>query len=311
MPAADSHPLGEGARVPRWAAVVLYYRSPDTIVETLRSLLQQTLPPCEVVVVDNDSRDGLEARLAAAEVLSSVRVQTAKTNGGYAVGMNSGRAALATAPDAVFFLTHEVVLEPECARLLANAVLHGSLALAGPELRLPSGMTWSAGGLLTRRGDAFHAIAPTPDGRCAWVDGAAIMADLEVFDELDGFDPAFFLYWEDVDLGVRLTERSLGAVGCVSAARAVQTTGTAPIEVGVSNRILMWRLHRSPWMVALTIAEIAIKIVAKDLTRARWSAARARWRGIRRGLRTAHAPRANRIIGAQIGSPEVQEKPQA
>ncbi|BDZ47753.1 glycosyltransferase [Naasia aerilata] len=48
-----------------YSAVVLYYRHGPAVAETLRHLLAQTLPPTEVVVVDNCSSDGVLDALAS------------------------------------------------------------------------------------------------------------------------------------------------------------------------------------------------------------------------------------------------------
>jgi GT2 family glycosyltransferase len=268
-----------------WSAVVLYYRSPDTIAATLRGILSQDLPPEETLVVDNDSGDDLATRLEG-EFGGRVTLVTCRENVGYAAGMNLGRRHLQGSPLAILFATHEVVLEPHCARLLLDAMNSAGLAVAAPSLHLPDGRIWSMGGRIGWRGNVWHEERGTgaPIERCAWVDGAAVMAEVEAFDRLGGFDPRYFLYWEDVDLGWRAGRDRPGGVGCVIGARAVQDTKMAPERLSVRNRLWMWRRHRRYLRVLLSVADVGGRILLRDVLSGRWSVARDRLKGLREGL---------------------------
>ena len=47
-----------------------------------------------------------------------------------------------------------------------------------------------------------------------WVAGMFMLFDSSVFDELEGFDDSYFLYYEDVDICVRLWKKGFGVVVC-------------------------------------------------------------------------------------------------
>jgi GT2 family glycosyltransferase len=55
--------LGPGA-APTFSVIVPVYQAADTIAESIESILGQTAPPLEIVVVDDGSTDGLEAAIA-------------------------------------------------------------------------------------------------------------------------------------------------------------------------------------------------------------------------------------------------------
>ena len=79
---------------PHIAAVVLNYRTPEQTWLAVRSLQTSCLPPRDVVIVDNASKDGSADKLRRS--LGGARVLEAPVNGGFSRGCNLGvRAALA------------------------------------------------------------------------------------------------------------------------------------------------------------------------------------------------------------------------
>lgn len=57
----------------------------------------------------------------------------------------------------------------------------------------------------------FRKIPPAPDG-CGYVSGAALLIGRETFLELGGFDPGFFMYYEDIDLCARAGDAGVAVV---------------------------------------------------------------------------------------------------
>ena len=66
--------------------------------------------------------------------------------------------------------------------------------------------------------DAPVAAAPAGPAEVPFASGAALVVRREAWDEVGGFEPAYFMYGEDVDLSVRLRLAGWG-VGVVPAAR--------------------------------------------------------------------------------------------
>lgn len=278
--------LDTDAGTDAYAAVVLYYRAGEVLRTTLAALLGQSKPPSEVVVVDNASDDGIARSVV--EGRPGVSLVSLSRNGGYSAGMTAGIAALDRRTPRVLLLTHETTLEHDCAEQLVHASRDGGAVAAGPVLtRQRDGSVWSAGGAVTERGRAVH--LPLDESAAVpylvdWLDGAAVMVDRRALAAIGGLDPRYFLYWEDVDLGLRIA--SEGAVLCVPSARASQETGTTPPYFASRNRILLWRSHRDARRMLVSIASEAKQTVG-DLARGRVRDAAARGGGVVDGITTA------------------------
>jgi N-acetylglucosaminyl-diphospho-decaprenol L-rhamnosyltransferase len=204
--------------------VVAVTYSPGPALEGfIESLGTATTRPVEIVLADNGSTDGAPERAAAR--YPHVRVLRTGGNVGYGAAVNAGLAgrtggyALVTNPDVHF--------EPGAVdELLAVAARWPRAATVGPAIRTPEGELYPSARDLPRLSTgAGHALLgwfwPTnpwtaryrreresPRERPAgWLSGACFLVDLEAFWSVGGFDPGYFMYFEDVDLAERLGRR--------------------------------------------------------------------------------------------------------
>lgn len=268
---------------PDYAVVVLYYRAGRQLRRTIAAVLDQSVRPIQVIVVDNASDDGVAVDVTA--TIPQTTLITLGTNRGYSGGMNAGIAALADGVRFVLLLTHETVLRADCAEQLLAALDDGAAALVGPVLSLHrDGRIWSAGGGLTRSGRAFHrsAAAAAEPYEVEWLDGAALLADRHALAAAGGFDERYFLYWEDVDVSLRLGRA--GRVLCVPGASAGQDTGEAPPYYAARNRILLWRSHRAPARVVASVVDETGRAIMSLLRRRRGRDAGGRMLGVLHGI---------------------------
>ncbi len=282
------------AELADYAAIVLYYRYGVGVEDTLRSLLAQDPPPSHVVLVDNNSQDGVSSALSETEEFAQVAVLRLSSNLGYAGGMNAGVRSFPTRPAFLLFLTHEVILEPSCLKAMLSAARESQASVVGPSLTIKNvGAVWSHGGLVTRTGSTRHITNVKKSGAApvAWVDGACILISRSAYEGARGFDERFFLYWEDVD--ICLAARAYGGVICVSNARACQSTLTPPLYYADRNQILLWRKWHRPTLVVFSVLRSIAKLLIRDV----WSAkadrrgrCAARLAAICDGLRDAHRP---------------------
>lgn len=284
-----------------YAAVVLYYRLGPDISATVEALLQQSLPPAEIVLVDNCSSDGVLAELEAT-LDESIRILYLPENLGYAGGMEAGCSVLTSDAPLVLMMTHEVLLDRFCAAEMAAAfIADPTVSQAGPIISdKRSQRTWSTGGHLNRSGGVAHdlTLPQSPLRDADWLDGCCSMVPRRLITP-DLFDKRYFLYWEDVDMSSTLAHQ--GRVVVVRDAQASQSTGTAPIYFAVRNRILYWRKRRRPGLAAIATLHPLLKLFAVDTLRADRAAATSRWYGIVGGwtgkLHKSHTNIRERRIG--------------
>lgn len=258
------------------SVVILHYKRGPAF----RSLLQtvEHLDFAEAVVVDNGPDGDLTCELTQASGLTYVR---SPTNLGYGAGMNFGFQRLTSPTKYVLLLTHEVALaQADIDAMISTAERQGA-ALVGPILHLPDGGgIWSSGGEVGRSGLPRHRRdTPLQDRRAQWLDGAALLVRTAAFERVGGFDPDYFLYYEDVDLGLRLARHG-GAWVSVSAT-CQQDTNRMPAYFGARNSTLLWRKHKRPLRLAVALA----RGLFMSLRRSKHSGdRRARLRGLRDGL---------------------------
>jgi GT2 family glycosyltransferase len=210
--------------------VVLNWNGRDWLDGCLAALHRQTRPPDEIVVVDNASTDDSVAHLI--EAWPQVRVMALPANVGFAGGNNHGARDATT--DVLVFLNNDTEVEPTWLEALLAAaeadpqrglVTSRIVYLDRPDLidSAGDGYLRCGGGFKHGHGQpsATHAESRVVFGAC----GAAFLIRRVLWERLGGFDDAFFMVYEDVDLSYRA--RLLGATVWYAAEAVVRHAGSA------------------------------------------------------------------------------------
>lgn len=208
--------------------VVVAYRSADTIEACLDSIEADRPHGSAVIIVDNASPD--ESASIAAHHRSTPRVVASERNLGFGRACND--AASLSDADILFFVNPDARLQRGVTEGLARRITEcAAIVAAGPRVVDPSGRVGSASAgyepsirsvlghflMLARLPVVGRWFSPLqlPPGTSwrsvDWVGGAALMVEHRAFEDVGGFDPAMFLYMEDVDLCRRLRENG-GAI---------------------------------------------------------------------------------------------------
>ena len=175
----------------------------------LASLREQTRP-CDVVVADNGSADG-SAELVRTEY-PEVRLLELGGNLGFGPALN--RAVAAHPAAALIFFNNDAAAEPRFVEALLDGLGNGAATVAGvlrqerdPALIDSAGVVADATlmGFDHLHGEPVTAAlgAPDPLGPT----GGAGLYRREAFDAVGGFDERIFLYYEDLDLALRIAAR--------------------------------------------------------------------------------------------------------
>lgn len=239
------------------SAVLVSYNSAAYLPDCLRSLRAEGV--ADVVIVDNASADG-SVRVAR-EADPEARVVETGANLGFGSAANRGVAT--TMAEYVLILNPDTVVEPGTVKALSEALdRDAGLAVVGPRIenldgtlypsvrRFPElgvafghaflGLAWPANPY-TRRYRMLDWDHDRPAVDVDWVGGACILVRRAAFDVVGGFDEAYFMYVEDVDLCWRLGKAGW-RIGYEPGGRVVHA-------LGGSSRLVPYRMiaehHRS------------------------------------------------------------------
>jgi len=193
------------------SVVVVNYKGADDTITCLRGFDDVDWPAdrLELIVVDNDSGDGSQERIAAA--LPRATVVQAGSNTGFAGGCNLG-VEHATG-EYVAFINNDARPGRDWVSA-AVAELEASpdvAAVASKVLDWDGNLVDYVDGSMTWFGMGYKREVEKPDSPAydtakdvLFGTGAALFVRASTYREVGGFDERFFMFYEDVDLGWRL-----------------------------------------------------------------------------------------------------------
>jgi hypothetical protein len=193
---------------PTLSVVIVAWNSRDELSRTLPALLPELADGDELIVVDNGSSDGTADLVQ--ELAPRARVLRPGRNLGFAAGVNSG-AELASG-ELLLILNPDAAPQPGWGEAIRRPWIDRrgwsawqGLVADGSGTKINSadnpmhftGIVWAGGH------DRPLSEAP-PAKEVVSLSGACLAIPLDVWREVGGFPPEYFLYHEDVDLALRL-----------------------------------------------------------------------------------------------------------
>jgi GT2 family glycosyltransferase len=292
------------APAPDVSVIVPTYEGRHHLEQLLPSLREQTLPH-DVIVVDNGSTDGTHEYLQ--QHWPRVRVVSFPDNRGFGKAANAGVAAASS--QTVILLNNDTVCMPTFLERLVAALdpRHG-VVMASPILvrRGNQDRIDTAGIVVDRtlhgfnhlygepvevlKGAVFDPLAPC---------GGAAAFDRSAFLDVGGFDPAFFAYLEDVDLGIRCVARGWRCRLAPTALGIHAHSGTLGEGSPAKNRLTAWgrgyiagkyRLHTQPHLFLWATVGEGVMATGKAIVDRDLSSTKAVVAGFRAGLRAPREP---------------------
>ena len=207
---------------PRFAVVTVSYGSEQVLGPFLASVPSASSEPIAVAVTDN--RPESDSRVEALASLNNAGYLAMPANLGYGVAMNRGVASLPETVEWVLLSNPDVVLSPGTIDALCTVgESDATIASLGPAILNEDGTLYpSARAVPSLRTGVGHAMfsnlwpnnpwtrryrhdeqEPSGQRDAGWLSGSCLLVRRSAFNELGGFDPDFFMYFEDVDLGYR------------------------------------------------------------------------------------------------------------
>jgi len=266
-----------------FTAVVVNWNAGVHLASCVRSLLSQVDVTLNVVVVDNASSDNSLTELA--EFGDRVQIIQTCENLGFGRGVNRG--VFATATPYVLVLNPDVVLEPHAvSHMMAFLSQNPKVGLVGPRLKDTDGEVRASCGWAPRLVDEicrkfllhlvfplfkFRRTRPPKATAVDWVTGACFATRREVFETLGGFDEAIFMYYEDVDLGLRV--QSVGwdvwylpeAVGTHVGGESSKQALTRMLVVSEASYVYLTGKHLGRWAAFLLVCLRPVEMILRSV----------------------------------------------
>ena len=251
----QEHLSRDSSSRPRFAAVVLNFRTPDETLLTVRSLLASRRKIDDIIVVNNDAID--DARAAVESVRSSFAKATADRsnivyvhtgrNLGFSGGVNVGiREALSRGAARVLLVNSDLIVPPECIERLEHSLEDPGAGIAGPIVlsrsapdRIASaGMRYApASGRMRhlRVGESIDGCDLPVSARVDGVSGCLMLVKREVFDRAGLLEEDYFFSFEDLDFCLKA--RRAGFATIVSGTARAYHEGGRSIGAGSPRRL--------------------------------------------------------------------------
>lgn len=263
--------------------IVVSYNTREMTLACLRSVFEQTAAGTfEVIVVDNVSSDGSADAIAAE--FPQVKLIRSESNLGFAGGNNL--AAKDAVGDYVLLLNPDtLVLDRAIERLIAFADEHPSAGIWGGRTLFADGTLnpascwgrqslWSVFCFASGLSSMFRNVPFfDPEGYGGWprdtvrqvdiVSGCFLLTRRTTWDQLGGFDPAFFMYGEEADLCLRA--RRIGCRPVVTPVATIIHYGGASEKVRADKmvrllgaKVRLIRRHWSSWRASIGVPMFAL-----------------------------------------------------
>lgn len=208
----------------------------------LPSLARTLEGVAQVILVDNASSDDTVERARA--FLPQAQVIARTCNAGFGAANNEG-VAQATTP-------YVLLLNPDCeislediARLLHCLQAHPQAGAVAPQgwrdAQTPQ-RSWRPAFNQPQRAGPYR--VPSEVTEAGWLHGSCLLVRRSAFSQIGGFDPVFFLYYEDDDLCLRMQQAGFRCL-LEPAARSLHWGGTSSTPSARTTFIKQFHYARS------------------------------------------------------------------
>ena len=284
--------MNAGATVRREQTVALVLNWRDD-ASTLRCVVDlcDVFAQENVLVVDNESR-GTMVEVLATHGLGEVAVMALPENRGFAGGVNAGLAHILTVgADYIFVINSDTKLDlGRLSPIFWDTHWPRDVGAVGPVILNPDGTVQSAGGRVVAW---TLTVADNINGSSAadihYLTWACVMLRSSAVRDVGLLDERFFMYWEDVDFGLRLRAKGYRLAVAAEANIVHLGSGSHPRAGARIDRyhalgaVALGRKYGGWWALGAAM-RIAARI-ARRILGGRWAAAAAVAEGAARGLR--------------------------
>lgn len=219
--------------MPDISIIIVNYNTADYLSACLTSILSQSAGiHLEIAVVDNASQD--DSVSLVRNQFQQVHLIASRENLGFSKANNL--ATNLTNAKYIYYLNPDTEVKPKCLEAV-YAFMENSptVGMAGTRITYPDNTP--QGSVETKYPGQKHCTNEVKGlpGHIAWLLGASLVARREVIEQVGGFTEDFFLYGEDIDLGLKIRQAGW-KLGFIPDAEIVHWEGksernTLPVEL--------------------------------------------------------------------------------
>lgn len=190
----------------QYDVVIVNYNGEKILKRCLESIINSSLKPEKIIIVDNDSKDG------SIKLINELRIKNIcliKNDRNIGFGPANNQALELVESNYVLIMNNDVVLDRKCAENLLSGFSDDNIVIINPLIisgwdRNDESSIYSFGAVMN---DAGFGYSLTDRGKnifsLSCFSGACFMARSKAIKEV-GFEPSFFLYYEEPDVSAKV-----------------------------------------------------------------------------------------------------------
>ena len=207
---------------PKVSIIIVHLKDVPNLVECLVSLNEVNYPNFEIIIVLNGAKSSAIITQLESVKRNIKKIIITEYNLGFARANNIGiKEAIVSEADYILLLNDDTVVAPDFLNsLVAMAEENSDLALLGPKIYFfdDPERIWFAGAKFKR--ETCQILSPhageidvsTTEHKVMdsdYITGCSLLIKRKFLDQIGLLDERFFLYWEDVDWGLRVKKAKL------------------------------------------------------------------------------------------------------
>lgn len=197
------------------SVIVPFFKDLNDLKECILSLLKSDYPIYEVIIIDNGSEEGGVEKII--DLSPSIKILREDENKGFSAAVNRGMQLSGDESDLLWIINSDIVLEKDSMRALVETFeKDDSVGIAGSRLYSydDKEILLGCGGSIDWKGlFCYHRGCGEKDlGQydlaedVDYIPGCSLMIRKRVIEDVGQFDKRFFMYFEDVDICVRMKQ---------------------------------------------------------------------------------------------------------